>query len=57
VDEKPMTSEKVLNALAAKLQGERFFGIVEVHFQDGRVVRVRKMETFEPREFERMTAK
>ena len=33
---------------------ERFFGIVELHYQGGQIVRVKKQETFTPQDLQRI---
>lgn len=33
------------------LHRERFFGIIEFHFQRGEIVRAKKQETYEPKDF------
>ncbi|OGS08264.1 MAG: hypothetical protein A2270_10560 [Elusimicrobia bacterium RIFOXYA12_FULL_51_18] len=39
------TLESKFEELTAKLRRERFYGTLEVHYQDGRLVRVKKHET------------
>lgn len=34
----------------------KLFGVVELHFQDGRIIRVKKQETLMPSELNRLTA-
>ena len=41
----PETLESKLEELTAKLRRERFYGTLEVHYQDGQLVRVKKHET------------
>lgn len=43
--QKPETLETKFEELMAKLRRERFYGMMEVHYQDGRLVRVKKHET------------
>lgn len=38
------------------IQKDNFFGIVEFHFQNGRIVRVKKQEVFEPKDLIRIIA-
>ena len=40
----------------AKLQKERFFGIAELHFQDGQIVRVKTQEVVLPKDLLRLAA-
>ena len=46
----------VVASLFEKLRNESFFGIVEFHCMDGHVVRIKKIESFEPKEFDRLVA-
>ncbi len=39
------TLESRFEELTAKLRRERFYGTLEIHYQDGRLVRVKKHET------------
>ena len=43
-----------LGYLQKTLESERFWGEVEVKFQDGQIVLVKKVETFKPIEYVRM---
>jgi len=38
------------------LQKSRFFGIVEIHFRDGQIVKIKKQEVFVPKDLLRITA-
>ena len=49
--------DDVIPSLWEKLRSESFFGIVEFHCMNGHVVRVKKIESFEPKEFDRLVAK
>jgi len=42
--------DEALRRFFADLRSSRFFGIVELHFQAGRLVRVKKQEVFEPKD-------
>lgn len=33
---------------------ERFFGVAELHYQGGQIVRVKKQETFTPQDLQRI---
>jgi hypothetical protein len=39
------------------IQKNNFFGIVEFHFQNGKIVRVKKQEVFEPKDLLSITVK
>jgi len=41
----PETLESKFEELTAQLRRERFYGTLEVHYQDGQLVRVKKHET------------
>lgn len=45
---------EVVPSLFDKLRSERFFGVVEFHCMNGHVVRIKKTESFEPKEFDRL---
>ena len=45
MDAKSEVSDALFHALVTKLQGDRFFGTVETHFENGRIVRIKKHET------------
>ena len=44
MDMKPTVSDEAMSAFLARLAGERFFGTVEVVFESGRIVRLKKHE-------------
>jgi len=46
--------DEAMSAFFAKLKKRDFYGIVEFHFMEGHVVRVKKTESFEPKEFSRL---
>lgn len=35
----------------SKLSDERFYGVIEIQYQDGQIILVRKQETFKPNMF------
>jgi ribonuclease BN (tRNA processing enzyme) len=37
--------------LLSHLRKDHFFGIVELHFQKGEIVRAKKQENYEPKDF------
>lgn len=39
-----------------RLQRDRFFGIAELHFQDGEIVRVKRQEVVLPKDLLRLAA-
>jgi hypothetical protein len=41
----PETLESRFEQLLSRLRRERFYGTLEVHYQDGQLVRVKKHET------------
>jgi hypothetical protein len=41
----PETLESRFEQLLSRLRRERFYGTIEVHYQDGQLVRVKKHET------------
>ena len=45
MDVKPTVSDEVMCAFMARLTRDRFFGTVEVVFESGRIVRLKKHET------------
>jgi len=45
MDSKVPVADNLLTAFLAKLKSEEFFGIVEAHFEKGKIVRVKKHET------------
>ena len=45
MDVKPTVSDEVMGAFMARLTRDRFFGTVEVVFESGRIVRLKKHET------------
>ncbi len=45
MDMKPTVSDEAMSAFLARLAGDRFFGTVEVVFESGRIVRLKKHET------------
>ncbi|MBI4369256.1 MAG: hypothetical protein HY547_03390 [Elusimicrobia bacterium] len=38
------------------LKSGRFFGVAEIHFQDGQIVRVRKQEVYLPKDLLRLNS-
>lgn len=48
--------EEVVPSFFEKLKRDGFFGVVEFHCMDGHVVRIKKIESFEPKEFDRLVA-
>lgn len=57
MDQLAKSNEETVVSLFEKLRNECFFGIVEFHCMDGHVVRIKKIESFEPKEFDRLVAK
>ncbi len=49
--------EEVVPSLFEKIKSESFFGIIELHCMNGHVVRIKKIESFEPKEFDRLVTK
>lgn len=47
-------ADEVVPSLFEKLKDEGFFGVVEFHCMNGHVVRIKKTESFEPKEFDRL---
>jgi flavin-binding protein dodecin len=42
--------DEAIQTFLRDLHDARFFGIVELHYQDGNVVRVKKQEVFQPKD-------
>lgn len=57
MDQESKDEGEVVPSLFEKLRSDGFFGIVEFHCMDGHVVRIKKIESFEPKEFDRLVAK
>ena len=53
---KAIDLDKAMTAFLAKLKKHGFYGIVEFHLMQGHVVRIKKIESFEPNEFSRLLA-
>lgn len=45
MDVKPTVSDEAMSAFFARLKSQRFYGTVEVVFESGRIVRLKKHET------------
>ena len=45
MDMKPTVSDEAMSAFLSRLKSERFFGTLEVVFESGRIVRLKKHET------------
>jgi hypothetical protein len=45
MEQKAAVADDDFSALLAKLKSEEFYGIVETHFERGRIVRVKRHET------------
>ncbi len=52
----PEILDEVLWMFVTQLRKGRFFGITELHWQDGQVVRVKKQEVFLPKDLNRLAA-
>ena len=48
--------DEVLWRFVTSLQKGRFFGVAELHFQDGQLMRVKKQEVFLPKDLNRLAA-
>jgi len=46
-----------LREFIENLRDNHFFGIVEIHFHDGHLVRVKKQEVFQPNDLLLLTSK
>ncbi len=46
-----MTSIPAIEKLLTELEHERFYGAVELKFESGRVVLIRKTETIKPQDY------
>ena len=54
-EKKPL--DEALRRFIDDLRGARFFGVVELHFQDGHLLRVKKQEVFQPADLMQLTSK
>lgn len=52
----PDILDEALWRFVAKLQKDEFFGVAELHFQEGLIVRVKKQEVFLPKDLNRLAA-
>lgn len=48
--------EEALWRYLSRLRRERYFGVTELHFHDGRVVRVKAQTVLEPKDLLRLAA-
>ena len=48
---KDSESYELIVELLCSLRQDHFFGIVELHFQKGDIIRVKKQENYEPKDF------
>lgn len=48
MESKSAVADETFNAFLATLRSEEFFGIVETHFENGRIVRIKKHQTLLP---------
>jgi hypothetical protein len=49
-DQKVGELDEAIQRFLDELHYTRFFGIVELHYQDGNLVRVKKQEVFQPKD-------
>lgn len=49
--------DDALQRFLTDLRADGFFGIVELHYQEGHLVRVKKQEVFQPKELLQLTSK
>ena len=42
------STDDFVNAILGELKGKHFYGVLELHFQEGRIVRIKKTETILP---------
>lgn len=49
--------DDALQTFLTDLRAAGFFGVVELHFQEGHLVRVKKQEVFQPKELLLLTSK
>lgn len=52
----PEILDEALWMFVTQIQKSRFFGITEIHWHDGQVVRVKKQEVFLPKDLNRLAA-
>jgi len=45
MESKAAVADEAFSAFLAKMKAEEFYGIVETHFEHGRIVRVKRHET------------
>jgi len=50
-------TENTVGSIVEKFKDERLFGVVEFHYMDGHVVRIKKIQSYEPKEFDLLIAK
>jgi len=48
--------DEAIIRLVARLRKGRYYGIAELHFQEGRIVRIKKQETLLPKDLNRLAA-
>lgn len=48
--------DEALWKFVTSLQNGHFFGVAELHFQDGQLMRVKKQEVFLPKDLNRLAA-
>ncbi len=49
-DQNVKALDEAIQTFLRDLHDARFFGIVEIHYQDGNLVRVKKQEVFQPKD-------
>jgi len=52
----PEILDEALWRFVTQLQRGGFYGMAEIHFQEGRIVRVKKQEVFLPKDLNRLAA-
>lgn len=52
----PEILDESLWRFVTQLQKDEFYGVAELHFHEGRVVRVKKQEVFLPKDLNRLAA-
>ncbi len=45
MDAKSAVTDAVYQAFCRKLKDEKFFGVVETHFENGHIIRIKRHET------------
>lgn len=49
-DQSASELDEAIQRFLGELHDARFFGVVELHYQDGNLVRVKKQEVFQPKD-------